>query len=178
MRFSIVDVFAEAPLQGNQLAVVEDAAALTTERMQDIAREMNFSETTFVLERTNERAKVRIFTPGHELPFAGHPTLGTAWVLGRDQGSYILDLAVGPVQVSFDVSAIEGDEGGGICWMAPPMPEVTGKIDPADAAKYQIMIIFLIASAVALGTTGAVLLSFRRLFNDDHQFLRGRLRNL
>ena len=135
MRFSIVDVFAEAPLQGNQLAVVEDAAALTTERMQDIAREMNFSETTFVLERTNERAKVRIFTPGHELPFAGHPTLGTAWVLGRDQGSYILDLSVGPVQVSFDVSDIEGDEGGGICWMAPPMPEVTGKIDPADAAK-------------------------------------------
>ncbi len=56
--------------------------------------------------------------------------------------------------------------------------QLLAEIDPADAAKYQIMIIFLIASAVALGTTGAVLLSFRRLFNDDHQFLRGRLRNL
>jgi len=134
MRFEIVDVFAEAPLQGNQLAVVEDAAALTSERMQDIAREMNFSETTFVLERTDERAKVRIFTPGHELPFAGHPTLGTAWVLGRDQGSYILDLGVGPVEVAFDGSDGGSADSGGICWMAPPMPEVTGKIDPADAA--------------------------------------------
>ncbi len=134
MRFEIVDVFAEAPLQGNQLAVVEDAQSLSSERMQDIAREMNFSETTFVLERTDERAKVRIFTPSHELPFAGHPTLGTAWVLGRDQGSYILELGVGPVAVSFDASGDEHGNGGGICWMAPPMPEVLGKIDAVDAA--------------------------------------------
>jgi len=130
MRLEIVDVFAEAPLQGNQLAVVEDAAALSAERMQDIAREMNFSETTFVLSRTDERAKVRIFTPGHELPFAGHPTLGTAWVLGRDRGSFALDLAVGPVVVSFDSS----ENNNGIAWMAPPMPEIRGNIDPSDAA--------------------------------------------
>jgi len=135
MRFEIVDVFAEAPLQGNQLAVVEDAAALSSERMQDIAREMNFSETTFVLERTDQRATVRIFTPDHELPFAGHPTLGTAWVLGRDRGSYILDLAVGPVEVAFDGSGGDGsDDDAGVCWMAPPLPEVLGKIELEDAA--------------------------------------------
>ena len=134
MRFEIVDVFAEAPLQGNQLAVVEDAASLSSERMQDIAREMNFSETTFVLERSDERAKVRIFTPSHELPFAGHPTLGTAWVLGRDQGNYILDLEVGPVEVSFDAPVDGSSNREGICWMAPPMPTVLGKIDAADAA--------------------------------------------
>ncbi len=126
LPLDIVDVFAQAPLEGNQLAVVHDAAALTTARMQDIAREMNFSETTFVLEHSEERARVRIFTPGAELPFAGHPTLGTAWVLGRTYGSYILDLKVGPVEVTF------ADDG--VCWMAPPMPEATGTLDRADAA--------------------------------------------
>lgn len=126
LPLDIVDVFAEAPLEGNQLAVVHNAADLSTERMQDIAREMNFSETTFVLARNTERARVRIFTPGGELPFAGHPTLGTAWVLGRTQGSYVLDLEVGPVEVAF--------AGDGVCWMAPPMPETTGTLDTTDAA--------------------------------------------
>jgi len=126
LPFDIVDVFAEAALEGNQLAVVHNAAGLSTARMQDIAREMNFSETTFVLEHSKERARVRIFTPGSELPFAGHPTLGTAWVLGRSQGSYTLDLEVGPVAVTFAAD--------GVCWMTPPMPEVTGTLDVADAA--------------------------------------------
>lgn len=126
MRLDIVDVFAEAPLQGNQLAVVHDAGALSDERMQDIAREMNFSETTFVLNHTAERAKVRIFTPGQELPFAGHPTLGTAWVLGREQGAYTLDLPVGPVGVTF------ADDG--VCWMTPPMPQTQGSISIEQAA--------------------------------------------
>ncbi len=130
MRLEIVDVFAEAPLQGNQLAVVQDAAELSPERMQDIAREMNFSETTFVLSHTAERARVRIFTPGQELPFAGHPTLGTAWVMGRQHGRYILDLQVGPVTVTFDGAGADH----GICWMAPPMPEVLGQLQGQDAA--------------------------------------------
>lgn len=127
MQLNIVDVFAEAPLEGNQLAVVHDAAGLSERQMQDIAREMNFSETTFVRERSVDRASVRIYTPSHELPFAGHPTLGTAWVLGREQGTFTLDLAVGPVEVSF------ADDG--VCWMAPPMPVSQGALSPEQAAE-------------------------------------------
>jgi len=124
MDLTIVDVFAERRYAGNQLAVVHDAAALSTEQMQDIAREMNFSETTFVLECDRTRARVRIFTPEWELPFAGHPTLGTAWVLAGGKGSYILDLQAGPVRVDFD-----GDMG----WMTPP-PVTLGALFDRDAA--------------------------------------------
>ena len=108
----IVDVFAERPLAGNQLAVIRGAAGLSDAQMQDIAREMNFSETTFVLEEGQGRATVRIFTPEWELPFAGHPTLGTAWVLSGGEGEYVLDLPVGEVPVNFD------DQG--IGWIVPP----------------------------------------------------------
>ena len=113
MRCSIVDVFAERPLAGNQLAVVRDCAHLDSASMQAIAREMNFSETTFVLEEREGEARVRIFTPDRELPFAGHPTLGTSWVLGRDRGAYTLDLAARKrVPVTFEAD--------GVVWMEPP----------------------------------------------------------
>lgn len=134
MRLEIVDVFAEAPLQGNQLAVVDDASALTSEQMLDFAREMNFSETTFVLSKSPERAKVRIFTPDTELPFAGHPTLGTAWVLGRDKPVFTLDLAVGPVSVHFDPADANSDVSSGICWMSPPEPQFHGPLDASSCA--------------------------------------------
>ena len=111
MELTIVDVFAERPLAGNQLAVVADAGSLTDEAMQDIAREMNFSETTFVTSEADERANVRIFTPAWELPFAGHPTLGTAWVLSGGVGEYTLDLEAGAVPVEFT---------DGVGWMTPP----------------------------------------------------------
>ena len=103
----IVDVFTEKPLAGNQLAVVLDGRDLRTEEMQRIAREMNFSETTFVLPAENRAhaAKVRIFTPFFEMKFAGHPTVGTAWVLA-DEGlvpdgslEFVLEEGVGPVRV-------------------------------------------------------------------------------
>lgn len=82
-RYVIVDVFTDRPLAGNQLAVFTDARGLDTETMQALAREINFSESTFVLTPENGgNAKIRIFTPLTELPFAGHPTLGTAFVLG------------------------------------------------------------------------------------------------
>src|SRR5437588_7450581 len=79
--YTVFDVFAEEPLQGNQLAVFCDARGLTTEEMQAIAREMNLSETTFILPRMREvererGVQVRIFTVREELQFAGHPTLG------------------------------------------------------------------------------------------------------
>src|SRR3989442_4734991 len=83
-RYVIADVFTDAPLEGNALAVFTDGRDLSSEQMQRIAREMNVSETVFVLPpEQGGDARIRIFTPGSELPFAGHPTLGTAFVLGE-----------------------------------------------------------------------------------------------
>lgn len=121
---SIVDVFAERALAGNQLAVMRGCAGLDTAEMQAIALEMNFSETTFVVDERGGEASVRIFTTDRELPFAGHPTLGTAWVLGRERGSYILDLPAGRVPVTF--------ESGGVAWMEPPEVDLG---EPVDAAR-------------------------------------------
>ncbi len=108
-RYTIhtVDVFTDTPLTGNQLAVVLHAEGIPGDVMQRIAKEMNISETTFVLapEHAGNVAKVRIFTPASELPFAGHPTIGTAWVLFTEGlvpgGSmeFTLEEGVGPVPV-------------------------------------------------------------------------------
>ena len=107
-RFLQYDVFTARPLEGNPLAVFTDARGLTDGEMQALAREMNLSETTFVLPRSPEEERsqgttVRIFTVEEELPFAGHPTLGTAFYLrgisGADQ--VWLDLKVGKIPVSF-----------------------------------------------------------------------------
>jgi trans-2,3-dihydro-3-hydroxyanthranilate isomerase len=108
LAFVQVDVFTSRPFEGNQLAVVTDASGLETEQMQEIAREMNLSETTFVFPRQFEEERngghrVRIFTVNEELPFAGHPTLGTAWVLRLTSGApeVWLDLKVGKIPVQF-----------------------------------------------------------------------------
>jgi trans-2,3-dihydro-3-hydroxyanthranilate isomerase len=82
-----VDVFAKRPFQGNPLAVFPDARCLTTKEMQSLAKEMNLSETTFVLPASrgsSADARVRIFTPDAEIPYAGHPTIGTFFVLAKD----------------------------------------------------------------------------------------------
>jgi trans-2,3-dihydro-3-hydroxyanthranilate isomerase len=82
--YVIADVFTDTPLEGNALAVFTDGRELDTATMQRVAREMNLSETVFVLPaEQGGDARIRIFTPGAELPFAGHPTLGTAFVLGQ-----------------------------------------------------------------------------------------------
>ena len=106
------DVFSSKPLEGNSLAVFSDARGLTDTEMQAIAKEMNLSETTFILPRDSETERergirVRIFTVHEELPFAGHPTLGTAFAL-RGTGSakeIALDLNVGKVPVRFEDTA-------------------------------------------------------------------------
>ena len=107
--FSLVDVFSDWPFGGNQLAVFPDAAGIADETMQRLAREFNFSETTFVLPPTDPSCtcRVRIFTPRQELPFAGHPTLGTAAVLARRNGAqaarqYVFEEGIGPVTVTVD----------------------------------------------------------------------------
>jgi trans-2,3-dihydro-3-hydroxyanthranilate isomerase len=109
-RYFTCDVFTQKQFGGNQLAVVVDAVGIRPDEMQSIAREFNYSETTFVLPPHNARnaARVRIFTPGGELPFAGHPTVGTAFVLatmGRvapTQSDIVLEEGVGPVTVRID----------------------------------------------------------------------------
>lgn len=107
-RFVQVDVFTDRPLAGNALSVFLDGRGLTTEHMQAIAKETNLSETTFVLPRDPDTEKsrgirVRIFTVQEELPFAGHPTLGTAFVLRGQSGAseVLLDLNVGTIPVRF-----------------------------------------------------------------------------
>ena len=83
-EYVVADVFTETALEGNPVAVFLDAAALSAERMQQIAKEMQLSETVFVLPAQDDGdVRVRIFTPVNELPFAGHPTLGTAIVLSE-----------------------------------------------------------------------------------------------
>jgi trans-2,3-dihydro-3-hydroxyanthranilate isomerase len=108
-EYHIADVFTDKPFGGNQLAVLTDARGLSTEQMQAIAREFNFSETTFVLPSENAKntRKVRIFTPAAELPFAGHPTVGTAHVLAEtgaikldgDETRIVFEEGVGEVPV-------------------------------------------------------------------------------
>ena len=111
LPFIQFDVFTSLPLQGNPLAVFSDGHGLNDEEMQAIAREMNLSETTFIFPRdaSTERkrgTRVRIFTVQEELPFAGHPTLGTAFALRGDSGAnqIRLDLNVGTIPVEFNES--------------------------------------------------------------------------
>jgi len=99
--FRIVNVFTQSgdPFSGNPLCVFEDARGLTDEQMQQLARQMNLSETTFVLPSSTADARVRIFTPGFEMPFAGHPTLGTAFVVGGGR-DVALEMIAGRVEVT------------------------------------------------------------------------------
>ncbi len=125
------DVFSAKPLEGNSLAVFFDGRGLSDAEMQAIAREMNLSETTFIFPRDksveDERGvRVRIFTVQEELPFAGHPTLGTAFALraGSGAGRITLDLNVGKVPVQFDEAAAQ-----------PVFGEMT-QIDPVFGAQH------------------------------------------
>lgn len=107
--FYIVDVFAEKKLTGNQLAVVRNASSLSHNEMQQIAREINFSETTFILsdKPRNGGYDVKIFTPQEEIPFAGHPALGTAYIIKQEiinkaVDSLVLNLKVGQIPITFE----------------------------------------------------------------------------
>lgn len=149
-RFVTLDVFTTRRHAGNPLAVVLQSEGLDTEAMQAIAREFNLSETVFVApsERPEHRASVRIFTPGGELPFAGHPTVGTAvWLALTDEAEgkpvdiLVLEEKVGPVSCAV---AIKGGHAGHATFTLPRLPEqlelpVTGAqlaealgLDPAD----------------------------------------------
>jgi len=131
--FYILDVFAEEKYAGNQLAVVRHAGDWSTEEMQKLALEMNYSETTFILsEKVHDGGyDVRIFTPGAELPFAGHPTLGTAFVIrneiiGDPVERVVLNLKVGQIPVTF--------ENDGVLWMRQMPPEFGETFDAGEIA--------------------------------------------
>ena len=131
-RYVVADVFTSTPLQGNPVAVFTDARGLDETSMQALALELNLSESVFVLPPEHGgNVRIRIFTPRAELPFAGHPTLGTAFVLGQplQLGVITLETGKGPVPV-----VLERDERGGIAFgrMTQPVPQV----EPVDAAPY------------------------------------------
>jgi trans-2,3-dihydro-3-hydroxyanthranilate isomerase len=106
-EYLIYDVFTEQPFGGNQLAVIPDATSLNEKDLQSIAREFNFSETTFVYPPVDpaHTAKVRIFTPTNEIPFAGHPTIGTAIAIAEATGqtAIVLELGVGPIPCKVEI---------------------------------------------------------------------------
>lgn len=139
LEYQIVDVFTETALEGNGLAVVFDTFGLSTERMQAIAREFNLSETTFIQRRdpeteAREGVRVRIFTTQEELPFAGHPTLGTASVLKFSAPETLsgdtvrLALNVGAVPVRFRTDSLFGE-------MTQRDPEFGSQLDSETVAR-------------------------------------------
>jgi trans-2,3-dihydro-3-hydroxyanthranilate isomerase len=134
-RFVTVDVFTTVAFEGNPLAVFTDAAGLDTEAMQRIACELNLSETTFVFppDDPQHNAKVRIFTPRSELPFAGHPTVGTAYVLHGDSSatSLVLEEGIGPVPVR----VARADDGAMQFWLTTPRITFGERVDPKPVAE-------------------------------------------
>jgi trans-2,3-dihydro-3-hydroxyanthranilate isomerase len=143
LPFVQVDVFTSVPLKGNQLAVFTDGRSLSDAEMQALAREMNLSETTFILPRdaATERergVRVRIFTVDEEMPFAGHPTLGTAMVLRGNSGAeeVALDLNVGRIPVRF--STRDGLPFGMMTQRDPEFGEKHTREDVARAAGLEV----------------------------------------
>ncbi len=161
LRFVQVDVFTDRVFGGNPLAVVFEAAGLSDGVMQAIAREMNCSETTFLLPPTRPdcAARVRIFTPAREVPFAGHPTIGTAWVLATEKRlppstrRFNLEEGIGPVEVT-----LEGEPARpSVLWMrhgearfGPELIERTGFARALGLAESDL----LAGAPVCTGSTG------------------------
>jgi trans-2,3-dihydro-3-hydroxyanthranilate isomerase len=152
-RYLHFDVFTDRLFGGNQLAVVLDARGLDSATCQAIAKEMNFSETTFLLpaERSDTDIRMRIFTPGEELPIAGHPTVGTTFALARagiiaaGRERFVFGLNAGPTPVALTWRHDELS----FVWMTQPLPTFSEPIaDPARAASA------LTLSAAAVAGTG------------------------
>jgi len=103
LAYTIVDVFTDTPLEGNGVAVFTDASGIEDATMQRLARELNLSETVFALQpRSGGDARIRIFTPNAELPFAGHPTLGASFVLAGDRDQIAIETGAGIVPLTLE----------------------------------------------------------------------------
>jgi trans-2,3-dihydro-3-hydroxyanthranilate isomerase len=138
-KYRVVDVFSEEPLLGNQLGVFPDSSGLDTETMQKIAKELNVAETVFFGPPTRPgcAAQVRIFTPGREMPFAGHPTVGAGFVLRelgvvpKDAERFVLDEKIGPVPVRVEL----GNAGRPLVWFTTPPLTAGPEVDAAKCAR-------------------------------------------
>ena len=137
--FYIVDVFAENKYAGNQLAVFTYAETMTVSEMQKIAREINFAESTFVtkLDIENKIAEIKIFTPDHEMQFAGHPIIGTSWVLmnllfENQPENITLSVPVG------DISIFQSDD---LVWLQSKQPQFLNVFSVADFLSFSNLII-------------------------------------
>jgi trans-2,3-dihydro-3-hydroxyanthranilate isomerase len=141
-RYTIADVFTDTPLEGNGVAVFTDATAIDERTMQRLARELNLSETVFAMApQAGGDAHIRIFTPTAELPFAGHPVLGCAFVLAGEREQIRLETGAGIVSVSLERSGGRPVFGR----MRQPLPTI-GPLDGSDAALF-----------AALGVSGSEL---------------------
>ena len=146
-RYLHYDVFTDAPLEGNQLAVFPEPAGMSPALMQAITREMSFSECTFIFppETAGTHVRMRIFTPGEELPMAGHPTVGSTFALAKEgvirpgQRDFVFGLGVGPtpVEIEWKHDAID------FVWMTQGLPRYAGTV--GDGASF----------AASIGVTAA-----------------------
>jgi trans-2,3-dihydro-3-hydroxyanthranilate isomerase len=133
VRYLHLDVFTDTPFEGNQLAVYpQPSPQITTDRMQRIAAEMNFSETTFIFPREADGdMKMRIFTPGSELPMAGHPTIGTTFALASEgviapgRTDFVFECGIGPIPVALEWDA----RGLSFVWMTQPLPSFEHEVE-------------------------------------------------
>ena len=141
LRYLHLDVFTTSPFEGNQLAVFPEPAGLDTTMMQRITREMNFSECTFIFPpEQGGDVRMRIFTPGDELPMAGHPTIGTTFalaaegVISRGRTDWVFELGIGPTPVSLEWN---GDTLA-FAWMTQPRPTFGGVVSDRQALAASI----------------------------------------
>ena len=144
LRYVVVDVFTDSALAGNQLAVFTDAREVDTELMQALALEIGFSETTFVLPpEADGHVRIRIFNPRHEMGFAGHPVLGTAWTLAQPLQRDVIALETGAGVVPVE---LDRDESGALVFgrMQQPVPRIEPVSDTRELFE-------------ALGVTGSEL---------------------
>ena len=134
LPFYIVDVFTEKKYAGNQLAVFLDAHSLSTEQMQLIAREINFAESTFITKLDGQKcaATIRIFTPEHEMKFAGHPIIGTSWVLMHK----VLKNQPDKITVSVPVGEIPVRQVGDLVWLQAAQPQFLDIFSKEDFTNF------------------------------------------
>lgn len=132
VAYQLWDVFARRALEGNPLAVIPEAEGLSDAQMQALAREFNLSETSFVLSPSAAEARARFFTPARELPFAGHPSIGTAFALrrlGRVGAAFGLELPAGVVPMRVEA----GPDGAELVWMDQGVPELVAEVEDRAA---------------------------------------------
>jgi trans-2,3-dihydro-3-hydroxyanthranilate isomerase len=139
LPFYIVDVFADKKYAGNQLAVFLEAQNLSSEEMQQIAREINFAESTFVtkIDRENNKAEIRIFTPAQEMQFAGHPIIGTSWVLMNK----IFDNSPSEIKLEVPIGPIAIQKTEDLIWLKAAQPkfwDVFSKVDFTFFSNLQV----------------------------------------